>query len=294
MQIDVYANTIFKKASFISQKSSCFIEVEVDGSVSFTKQEWGNKIIIKMRKCFSKNDENILIEQNKIIKSLKVAYHEEDNNSTWLVVDCFQKSKSEISLLDNGNLQIEISLKEIFKNDYPVPQELHERLKIPENDLIKIEDLSFLKVRYFGFDEKIHFGEIIVNKKVAKEVIEIFEELYKIQFPINEISLISKYNNSDSLSMENNNTSAFNYRKITGGKILSMHSLGLAIDINPIENPYIKGDSIFPKKAKINRKNSKGVILKNSECYKIFISRGWKWGGDWKSLKDYQHFEKKL
>ena len=94
-------------------------------------------------------------------------------------------------------------------------------------------------------------------------------------------------------SMSNdNNTVAFNYRKVKGSKVLSAHSYGMAIDINPIQNPHIKGKVIQPPNAKYDPK-VKGTILRDSEIVKEFIKRGWQWGGRWKSSKDYQHFEKK-
>jgi hypothetical protein len=94
--------------------------------------------------------------------------------------------------------------------------------------------------------------------------------------------------------MDNNNTSSFNFRFTPNTTVLSKHSTGMAIDINPFQNPYIKGAVILPPAGVTQRdKVVKGMITKGDACYQAFISRGWEWGGEWKSLKDYQHFEKR-
>lgn len=163
------------------------------------------------------------------------------------------------------------------------------------NENIKLSDLQLVKVVYLGFDNRPHKGEIIVNKRVSKEVALIFQELYKAKFQIEKIELIDEYGGDDEKSMASNNTTGFNYRKITGGKSLSNHGLGLAIDINPRRNPYVNGKRVLPMNSRsyLDRKNlRKGMITQESTCYKIFRAHGWSWGGDWKKPKDYQHFEK--
>lgn len=166
-----------------------------------------------------------------------------------------------------------------------------------ENDYITLEDLRYLEVTYWGFDDKRHYGELIVNQLVAEEVIEIFKELYQNRYLIDKIVLVDEYDGDDLKSMAANNTSAFNYRKVAGSNKLSNHSYGLAIDINPLQNPYIKSGHVSPEGGYdyINREiNQIGMVHKDDICYQTFTSRGWEWGGDWKSIKDYQHFEKKI
>ncbi|MFC2103424.1 M15 family metallopeptidase [Bacteroidota bacterium] len=155
------------------------------------------------------------------------------------------------------------------------------------------KNLEIITVTYYGFDQKLHQGQLIVHKRIAKEVIEIFNEIKKIKFPIKKVIPLTKYNWSDEASMKDNNTSSFNHRYISGTRILSMHAKGLAIDINPLQNPYIKNDVVSPANAKYDPE-VKGTIKKDSRLTKIFKERGWEWGGDWESLKDYQHFHKKL
>lgn len=166
-----------------------------------------------------------------------------------------------------------------------------------DSNLINYDDLRYLQVLHVGFDGVIHIGELIVNKLIAEEVLTIFREIYDIGFPIEKMKVISHYDNSDELSMEDNNTSAFNFRQITNGDTLSRHAMGLAIDINPSINPYIKSNIILPTNAipYIDRnQDALGLIKKEDSIYEIFKKYGWTWGGDWTSLKDYQHFEKIL
>lgn len=181
----------------------------------------------------------------------------------------------------------------------PIDKEMEKIIKgvsWKQNNTVKIDDLNYLLVTYWGFDEKPHIGELIVNKEIAKEVTEIFKELYAAKFPIMKMKLIDEYDAIDSKSMEDNNTSAFCYREVEGkpGK-LSMHSYGIAIDINPVQNPYVYKEKVSPKSGwdYLDRgKLSKGMIVANDAVYQAFTSRGWTWGGDWKYEKDYQHFQK--
>ncbi len=187
----------------------------------------------------------------------------------------------------------------------PISKEIAKRIvgkSFVNNKQISIEQLRYLKVLYVGFDGRENVGEMIVNAKVATDVLEIFKELYLAKYPIEKIRLVDDYNASDEASMNDNNTSSFCYREITGGGIISLHGLGLAIDINPVQNPYIKTkgnivEQVLPKLGIDNvkrNKNVKGLIIKGDACYEAFIERGWKWAGDWANPKDYQHFYKEL
>ena len=156
-----------------------------------------------------------------------------------------------------------------------------------------LENLRLVDVYYYGFDEKLHKGQLVVHKDVVLDIIEIFELIRESRFPVGKVVPISKYGWSDEKSMKDNNTSAFNYRFISGSRVISNHAAGLAIDINPALNPYIKNGNSLPENC-IYDTTKAGTILSNSELVNEFKKRGWQWGGDWKSLKDYQHFEKKL
>jgi hypothetical protein len=142
---------------------------------------------------------------------------------------------------------------------------------------------------------------MIVNTQVAEEVAQIFTELYEKHFPIEKIRLIDEYGASDNKSMDDNNSSSFCCRKVTGSTTkISKHTLGLAIDINPLQNPYVNKSIILPKKGICYLERTPGVrglIVKNDVCYNAFTSKGWTWGGDWFPIKgyvDFQHFEKEL
>jgi hypothetical protein len=162
-------------------------------------------------------------------------------------------------------------------------------LEIPKS---KLKQLTLIEVEYYSFDSKLHKGQVLINKKAVKDVTEIFQIVKDTRFPIAKVIPVIKYNWSDQESMNDNNTSAFNYRKVKGQKVLSAHSYGLAIDINPLQNPHIKSNSVQPPKG-IYDKGKLGTILRDSKLVTEFRKRGWQWGGSWRSSKDYQHFEKK-
>lgn len=172
--------------------------------------------------------------------------------------------------------------------------------KWPYGYPVPINGLAYLKLKYWGYDDQEHVGELIINKSLAKEVVEIFTELHKNKFPIQQMKLIYEFDNSDDASMEANNTSAFNCRSITGKPgMFSQHSYGYAIDINPLTNPYVKESKnlVLPPQGKefVDRSiPSKGKITKESQIYKLFTDRGWDWGGNWHDLQDFQHFEKRV
>jgi len=166
---------------------------------------------------------------------------------------------------------------------------------------VSLKDLRYIRVKHINFKGKEVMGEIIVHKDVSNEVTEIFEALYEIGYPIKKMRLVSDYKGSDWQSIEADNTSAFNCRSATGSKKWSRHSYGKAIDINPIENPYISRSGRISHKEsltyrkRVHKKSTyadKAVLLKNDKATKIFKKYGWIWGGDWGGVKDYQHFSK--
>ena len=197
---------------------------------------------------------------------------------------------------------LEINVSEIIFESYEIPDYILTKMignsiPISNIDAVDIKNLVYLQVTYWGFDEKSHIGEMIVNRKVAQEVLDIFKEIYENNYPIEKIRLIDEYGANDEESMQDNNTSAFCYRVVKNSKKLSNHSLGIAIDINPLYNPYIDEKQIEPFNAVIYKDrdiNVKGIIKKGDTLYNAFIKRGWKWGGNWKTKKDYQHFEKEI
>ena len=167
----------------------------------------------------------------------------------------------------------------------------------PEEDAgISLSDLRYLKLLYYDFGGRVRRGEMVCNKAIADDLLYIFKELYKSKYPIASIRLIDDFDGDDQRSMEANNTSCFNYRTKTSGTSLSAHARGMAVDVNPLQNPYVKGEIVEPEAAREYADRTVDFphkITDDDLCCKLFRSRGFQWGGAWNSVKDYQHFEKK-
>lgn len=157
-------------------------------------------------------------------------------------------------------------------------------------DFIK-NTLELVDVFYYSFDNKLHKGQLVIRKNLAKDIKEIFGEIRDSRFPINKVVPIIKYNWSDIASMEDNNTSAFNYRTVKSTKLISSHAKGTAIDINPLFNPQIKHGKVLPPGI-VYDPSKPGTLTAGSIVVRAFIKHGWQWGGHWQTTKDYQHFEK--
>lgn len=167
---------------------------------------------------------------------------------------------------------------------------------------VGLQDLRYIRVKYWTFDGKNSMGELVIHQSVAKEIEAVFKELYTIKYPIRKMRLVSDYQANDWQSIEADNTSAFNCRKATGSKKWSKHAYGRAIDINPIENPYISRKGHISHKASqkyrarrhidLLKAEDRAMLLGNDKVTQIFKKYGWKWGGDWSAIKDYQHFSK--
>ena len=159
------------------------------------------------------------------------------------------------------------------------------------------ESLVLLSVPYRDFEDREKVGRLIVAREVADDVADAFIEIFASgEFRIASMELVDRYGGNDDASMAANNTSAFNCRLTTSGSRLSAHALGTAIDINPVQNPYVSGDTTLPPAGKTFDEaaertiESPGVIVEGDIVTKAFARRGWIWGGTWTSLKDYQHF----
>ncbi|MCX5848828.1 MAG: M15 family metallopeptidase [Deltaproteobacteria bacterium] len=155
-----------------------------------------------------------------------------------------------------------------------------------------IDSLSLVDVLYYSFDSRKHQGQLIVKRELEDDVYEIFALIEKLQFPVEKVVPIMFYAWSDYDSMAANNTSGFNFRVIEGTTKLSMHSLGKALDINPVQNPVIYPNGVIaPEGAKYLPQN-KGTFTADNAIVQEFIKRGWHWGGNFDQPKDYHHFEK--
>lgn len=166
---------------------------------------------------------------------------------------------------------------------------------LPDSAKIGRRDLRYLLVRHIGFDGGEHTGELICHRRLAEELLTIFRELYEERYPIEKIRLADEYGGDDDRIMSDNNSSCFNYRFIANTETLSMHGKGRAVDINPLYNPYIQNGVVMPANAAPYADRTADFphkITHDDVCFKIFAAHGWKWGGDWASSQDYQHFYK--
>lgn len=161
------------------------------------------------------------------------------------------------------------------------------------------EQLRYLQVLHRDADGNALVGEMVCNERIADDLLDIFKTLYQAGYPIERIRLVEEYGGDDEASMRDNNTSCFNQRATTAGGTLSKHSYGLAVDINPRYNPYMKlkpnGQTVVrPEGSEDYLERTLGhpyQIIKGDLCYRLFRQHGFIWGGEWLSGKDYQHFE---
>ena len=186
----------------------------------------------------------------------------------------------------------------------PISNEIFKRISgvsYPVDCQVPLDDLRYVVLQFVDFNNEPQTGEMIVNKAIAQDVVEIFYELYQNNYQIESIKLVDEFGGDDTASMLANNTSSFNYRVVEGTTRLSNHALGRAIDLNPFYNPYITynkdgSTNISPvgSEAYADRTISFPYkIDENDLAYKLFKAHGFTWGGNWNSCKDYQHFEKK-
>ncbi len=186
----------------------------------------------------------------------------------------------------------------------PISNDVFKRISgisYPVDCTVPLEDLNYVGLKYIDFDGESRNGELICNKALAQDMVEIFYELYQAGYQLESVRLIDEFGGDDTDSMLANNTSCFNYRVVEGTTRLSNHAYGRAIDINPFYNPYITYSKdgtthISPEGSEAYADRSASFPYKideNDLAYKLFTEHGFKWGGNWNSSKDYQHFEKK-
>ncbi len=184
-----------------------------------------------------------------------------------------------------------------------IPDDVFSRMKgksFPVHCTIARSDLRYLRVLHFDGNGRAKRGEMVCNKAIAADLISIFKELYKQRYPIESIRLIDDFDADDERSMRANNSSAFCFRTVKGARKLSAHARGMAVDINTLYNPYYRKTSsgkviIQPSNAGkyCNRSATFPYkIVKGDLLYRLFIQHGFRWGGAWRTTKDWQHFEK--
>ncbi|MFL5931991.1 MAG: M15 family metallopeptidase [Gaiellaceae bacterium] len=153
--------------------------------------------------------------------------------------------------------------------------------------------LRLLRLGYWGFDGGAHVGSLVVRDRVARDVVAVFRRLYAARFPIRRLRKVDAYRGSDDASMAADNTSAFNCRFVSGTRRWSEHAYGEAIDVNPVENPYLQASRVSPPAGRrfLDRSRARpGMAVDGGVLVRAFESVGWKWGGRWSGSRDYQHF----
>lgn len=154
-------------------------------------------------------------------------------------------------------------------------------------------DLRLVQVTHLGFDGRPRQGELVVHRAHAAAMVTVFRRLYDARFPVQRLQTVEQYGSDDDRSMAANNTSAFNCRAVAGGTRWSEHAYGAALDINPVQNPYVRGTTVEPEagRAFLDRSRVRpGMAVAGDVVVRAFAAVGWEWGGDFRTLKDYQHF----
>ncbi|MCR5687169.1 MAG: M15 family metallopeptidase [Lachnospiraceae bacterium] len=168
----------------------------------------------------------------------------------------------------------------------------------PPECTTKREDLRYIHLLYKDAEGAAHEGEMVCNFAIADKLINIFRKLYDADYPIERMVLIDEYGADDDASMDDNNTSCFNFRYVSGTGSLSKHALGMAVDLNPFYNPYIRkidGETVIePPGSEAYADRTADFMYKIDKddlAYELFTEEGFTWGGSWKNSKDYQHFQ---
>ncbi|MGH8929195.1 MAG: M15 family metallopeptidase [Egibacteraceae bacterium] len=177
----------------------------------------------------------------------------------------------------------------------PVPRRVVERSTWSPRCPVAVEDLRYLTLSFWGFDQHPHRGEMLVHASVAKDVAAVFRRLYDARFPIEEMRVVTLAELDAPPTGDGNNTTAFVCRATTGGTSWSQHAYGLAVDVNPFHNPYVKGGLVLPELASSYADRGwrrPGMIFADDEVTGAFASIGWGWGGGWSNTKDWMHFSR--
>ena len=177
----------------------------------------------------------------------------------------------------------------------PVPEDVLARSSWKEECPVSVDELAYLTMTHWGFDGAVHKGEMIVNADAAEDLVWVFGELFVARFPIEQMRVIDEFEIDLPPTGDWNDTTSFVCREAVGSGNWSQHAFGLAVDINPFHNPYLKGDLVLPELASyyLDRELAEpGMIDERSVAYQAFTEIGWGWGGNWNSLKDWMHFSR--
>lgn len=153
--------------------------------------------------------------------------------------------------------------------------------------------LSWIRLTFWGFDDRRHTGELLANTAVAEDLVRVFRRLYALRFPMEAMTIVTREGLNAPPTGDGNGTGVFACRPTTGGTSFSQHAYGRAIDINSFQNPYVNDGLVLPELAGSYLRRDQvrpGMIRAGGPVVRAFASIGWEWGGSWSTLKDYQHF----
>lgn len=177
----------------------------------------------------------------------------------------------------------------------PVPDEVVARSTWSPECPVGLEDLRYVTVSFWGFDEQHHTGELLVHASAAQDIVTVFERLHEARFPIEELRVTAPHELELEPTGDGNVSAGFVCRASVGSGSWSQHAYGLAVDINPFHNPYLKGDVVVPELASSyleRERHRPGMIQPGDVVTAAFADIGWKWGGNWRSAKDWMHFSR--
>jgi hypothetical protein len=175
----------------------------------------------------------------------------------------------------------------------PIPPNVLARSSWAPECPVTVDDLAYLTLAHYGFDGRFHTGEMIINAAMAEDVVGVFRKLHEVRFPIEQMRVIAAEEIDAHPTGDWNDTTSFVCRPAVGSGSWSQHAFGLAIDINPFHNPYLKGDLVLPELASayLDRADVRpGMIVPGDVAIEAFAAIGWGWGGYWSSLDDWMHF----
>lgn len=273
-------------------------------------------VLLVMRKLPHRENKSVIAQKEDLMtenlqrtEELTEMIRTDDTKATEEVLSEVMKAENEYQRIlsvspgeraVSGFLSEEIAGRLFYEGDITRVLPRIQGISYQENPNVALSDLAYLRMLYYGMDGNTYVGEMIVNQKIKEDVLSVFQKLYQERYPIERMVLVDEYQGEDERSMDANNTSAFNYRTIAGSSKLSNHSYGMAIDLNPKYNPYVKqrGDGSIlcqPESGRAYADRTKEFDYKideNDLAYQLFTQAGFTWGGSWNSVKDYQHFEK--
>jgi len=175
----------------------------------------------------------------------------------------------------------------------PLPDDVLARSTWKEDCPVTLDELSYLTMTHYGFDGEFHMGEMIVNSSVADDVVDVFRRLHEARFPIEQMRVIDEFELDLPPTGDWNDTTSFVCRPTVNSERWSQHAFGLAIDVNPFHNPYLKEGLVIPELASayLDRDDVRpGMVARDDVVFAAFSDIGWTWGGDWNTLKDWMHF----